>query len=580
MAAAIGNRAPVATGRAALSHGRTLGERKKKRTPAAAMGLASENALLGALVDDLTRKLAEKKLAESPAEVEQLREQLRETEDVLLAKHEECQQAHAALRERDEALLPERQLHMSLKTHLEQFCATADVTEHVLRDEVAHLEQLYIAEYDDGYNARLRRANEDALQGMREAQAECKWLHEQLQSLLRESELSGKGSCTGTALRLQLAAGGPKRSSHASAACASVEATTGAEQPGGGGMRGGGGMGGSGGCGDGGVMVANNASKVEHSSGANVNSVRTAYVRAVQRCHELQLHAARTAESDAALRPELLRCRERIASLQSEVHSLRAQARRSVATPAKAAAAATVMVEEVDGVMDTPSGGQGLCMTPPSPAELVAPPPPSAPSAAAPAPAPRGTPGGGGAVRCAHKTPLPQAQRRAQAHESSSGGAAVAEVASLRSELARAHAKIGGLERAMERRECEHQADLDALYAAQREVEGTHRTLMSERAWVQSLDEMRLDDISTIMQARCGPRHLCLGPASARCARPYVAALHPLSHSVHGVCVRVRSWRCGLRSGKIASSSRFAPSPEPTLCAALPWQEEEPNHPA
>ena len=66
-------------------------------------------------------------------------------------------------------------------------------------------------------------------------------------------------------------------------------------------------------------------------------AMRTAYVRAVQRCHELQLHSARTAEAEAALRPELARACERIAALQGEVNALRvAQAARTTRAPAVA----------------------------------------------------------------------------------------------------------------------------------------------------------------------------------------------------------------------------------------------------
>ena len=84
--------------------------------------------------------------------------------------------------------------------------------------------------------------------------------------------------------------------------------------------------------------------------------------------------------------------------------------------------------------------------------------------------------------------------------EEASAASARAEVAALRTELARANAHIGALERALERRESEHRNDLDALERAEREAAASHRTLMSERSWVQSLDEMRLDDLSTIMQ--------------------------------------------------------------------------------
>ena len=70
----------------------------------------------------------------------------------------------------------------------------------------------------------------------------------------------------------------------------------------------------------------------------------------------------------------------------------------------------------------------------------------------------------------------------------------------MRAELGRSQAQVAALERALERRQAEHQADLAALTAAQREATETHRVLQSERAWVKSLDEMRLDDLRTIQQ--------------------------------------------------------------------------------
>ena len=92
----------------------------------------------------------------------------------------------------------------------------------------------------------------------------------------------------------------------------------------------------------------------------------------------------------------------------------------------------------------------------------------------------------------------------------------------------------------MERREVEHQADLDALYAAQREAEGTHRTLMSERAWLQSLDEMRLDDLSTIMQARgiIPGTHIPIDQTHINCMRIKAASCLDLTvHAALSHCV-------------------------------------------
>lgn len=44
------------------------------------------------------------------------------------------------------------------------------------------------------------------------------------------------------------------------------------------------------------------------------------------------------------------------------------------------------------------------------------------------------------------------------------------------------------------------QEDLEALVCAQRDAADSARVLSSERAWVRSLDQMRLDDLTTITQ--------------------------------------------------------------------------------
>lgn len=471
--------------------------------------LADENTLLGAIIDDMQRKLSDHQQLES--EVNELRAQLKQTEDALLDMHAEDKQLRERASHLDAALQPERKLRLALQHRVKCQAAEADATERVLADELATLERQWLAETDEGYASSLKIAAEEAIAGMHEAQAECKWLHEQLQAALKADATGGDGSGS-AALRMQLASSlapacspaaaalpaGSSSSIRSSREAHGLDAATSARP-----------------AVDGTAALVAVDPLQAGAGGSNAHALRTAYVRAVQRCHELQLHSARSAESDANLRPELLRCRERIVELQHEADDLRTQLRRAAASRSECGGGG------YGGGHGGGHGGEnasprGVCMTPPSPAEPVAPPPTSALAPPQFSQGSRGGPdaprtgGSGGRGSTAHsssggargstacstsyRAPPPVTPREASA------ASARAEAAALRTELARANAHIGALERALERRESEHRNDLDALERAEREAAASHRTLMSERSWVQSLDEMRLDDLSTIMQ--------------------------------------------------------------------------------
>ena len=438
--------------------------RKQHKESAELSAALAENALLGRLIDELQKQ--------QPKESDSaMTKKMRETEDALLDMHQECQLMRTALREKDAALVATQRD----RAQLQQAVRMQAATEAVLVAEIAGAE----AAFDDEKRRShaFSQGGEEAIRGMRIAEKECRWLHEQMQT----------------------ATGGSSSA------------------------RGGG--------------------------AGSMPAMRTAYVRAVQRCHELQLHSARTAEAEAALRPELARACERIAALQGEVNALRvAQAARTTRAPAVAIEApssakaappapaattsssttpsglatlqpghsrlnATPAAASEGGFVSPPlrthelgfnrpirSGGASWCGSVKMVAEADAPPPPrstrSGPgnsgSAGRMSLGGAGTPGSAGTGQ-----PVRDSPRCGHGGAPSASGA-VSETAALRGELSRAHAQIGELERLLERRQVEHQSDLEALGTAQREAAASQRTLLSERAWVAELDEMRIDDIATI----------------------------------------------------------------------------------
>lgn len=68
----------------------------------------------------------------------------------------------------------------------------------------------------------------------------------------------------------------------------------------------------------------------------------------------------------------------------------------------------------------------------------------------------------------------------------------------LRTAVGRLRSQVADLESEQARRRLAHQADLEALCAAHKDAANSARTLRSERAWLASLDEMRVTDLQTI----------------------------------------------------------------------------------
>jgi hypothetical protein len=444
-----------------------------------AAALAAENTMLGAIIDDLQRARPEADCAA----VGHIQQQLRQTEDALLDMHEESRQMRASFHEQSEALQAvrrslgeERRATLLLQQRVHRLSSERAAAERVLTEELAQLERLWLAETNEGYATRLREAADDAVRCMHEAQSECRWLYSQLQAVLMEAPAGG------AALRVQLASPPQAIATPAAPGSASSQHS--------GGSRGG----------------ASVTSADLANADPSADAMRSAYVRAVQRCHELQLHAARAAEADATLRPELLRAFGRIAQLQAEVDSLRR---------ADGSAHATISPPTLDLLAADAAAAEGV----PSlhHQQATSGKSPSAPAVASSV----------SAQEQPQKSPLQPMQQQQQQQQllrggvtrspagamgaagskprigtpGSGGGASAAaarETAGLRAELSRARAQVVSLERALEKRETEHKGDLDALCAAQRDAADSHRTLQSERAWVRALDQMRLDDMATI----------------------------------------------------------------------------------
>ena len=415
----------------------------------AGASLAAENAVLGSIVEDLQLQITQQR--EGAGEIAELQSTLRQTEDALLDMHDECKtvrashaQAAEALKVAQRSLGEERKARIVVQQQLRHAGSVQAVTERTMAEEVALLEREWLRETDSGFATQLREAAEDAVKGMHEAQAECRWLYEQLQTLL---------------------AGG----TIAPAARAAAEHPR-FPPP----------------------VPAGPAVATSGESAHSLDAMRGAYTKAVQRCHQLQVHAASADELDAPRRAELVAARERIAALQAELDVVRSQARRAAGSPA---------------VGGSGAGAEGapLARAPPLLEELapdaITPPPlreisqraahaAAAASFATPAGGAKAAAGGRG-VRLGASSASPPPSALAAAHS---------EAASLRSELGRARSQCAALERALESRQAEHQADLASLCAAQREAADTRRVLASERAWVAALDEMRLDDLRTIQQ--------------------------------------------------------------------------------
>ena len=430
---------------------------------------------------------------------------LRQTEDALLDMHEECKVAKAALQIERDALRQTHQSSLVLQQHVRNQTRERAACERVLLLEVATLEREWEREMREGHSARLHAAAGEAVRGMHEAQAECRWLHDQLQAVLRDADESGGARGVGgggvgvgggvgrggDGVGTGCAGRGASRGDHGtrSVALALREAT------------------GGGGGGGGGAGAATDADE------GGTASMRADFVRAVQRCHELQNHVAAVAEHDASVRPRLLRAHERIVAQQLEIDKLREALRvraragvrpapervashgaraslhgaSAVATPAPSSSRGWASAA-ADGWQ---AGGGGAGRAPP--AELTSPPLAGGPATTNTTPggvgswtgAPRGAcsrPAGarpsdpsewrsglGSASGRGLSTPGPPATTR----YASTGAPTEAE--GLRGELARAHAQIERLEAELLERTKAHQSDLDEVSSHEPRGDGEDR---------------------------------------------------------------------------------------------------------
>ena len=254
--------------------------------PAAA--LVEENRLLGDIVEDLRRGAASVAVgAGSP--------QLRATEEALLDMHHECQSVRHALRKQADALqralqqlAAERRAHAAERAGWRQL----RVGEHVLRGELAALER---REGDGALHlqsevTRLREAAGEAVTGMREAQEECRWLHEQLRACLDDP------SAAVGALRRQLTSLSVPPPPAAAAAPATAP-----------------------------LPRATDVAAHRRAGEGALYAMRCSagYVQAVNRVHELQRHFARLCEHQGTLRPQLADALERLAAQRLDNDALR-----------------------------------------------------------------------------------------------------------------------------------------------------------------------------------------------------------------------------------------------------------------
>ena len=490
--------------------------------PATTSSLLEENALLGSIIDDLRKQGGGQ---------QDLEQKLRATEDALLDMHAECKATRSELRAEQDALrkaraaLDEGRRGMAmLQGRLRVEAAAHRVTQCVLIAEVARLERQWVGALDRGYASRLREAAETAVRGMHDAQAECRFLHEQLQSLLRDG---GGGSSARVA---------------AAAAAAVPGSSEGAAGP-------------RDGAASGSMLQPHQSAATSPREGEGSSPIReseemrTQYVLSVQRCHQLQVHLARVADEGEELRPQLARALERVSTLQAEVDRLRTEReerrRRAAGLPPPS-------------LLPVPSAtaARGLtpgCATPSLPRDTAAasfaaaaatdeehrpfvsvwtqPPPPPPPILAEelspPLHAPfmhsslaalggshgrdagarasrRGSGGSGGGLRGGGGgggDGGPAAMSNAvSSPPSAHARVPLNDAAALRGAVVQLRAQLSELEQELAHRRAAHQADLEALCRAHADAAASARTLRSERAWVSSLDEMRISDLKTIAQ--------------------------------------------------------------------------------
>ena len=218
--------------------------------------------------------------------------------------------------------------------------------------------------------------------------------------------------------------------------------------------------------------MAEGAAAARQGDGA-VQLMRRGYVKAVERCHELQRHVALLADQDGRLRPQLVDALERLAGVQQLNHELEAEIARMRSGGAQDAAAAPWGFASRE--IDLNRGAAELWRV----GEAGA----------------GGFRGGGGG-------------RVGGISGSGSGGASgeeasasvLVECCALRAGLASTHAQLSSLTKQLASKEAAHQSDQAALVDAQRAACDSVRALQAEGEWVRALDEMRLQDLATIQQ--------------------------------------------------------------------------------
>jgi len=472
--------------------------------------LRAENLLLGAIVDDLRSRCVSQEAAVAAAAASPPKppQALRETEDALLDMHQECKLARQALRRQTEVLQrTQAQLTDARRAAARQHEAAAaklaqcGAAEHALMLEIAALEREVTggpSSLERARTAELERTARDAVQGMQAAQRECRWLHEQLCACVQQQQQADALSATAVsgALRAEMMSATPGTSGRALLS---------EPQPAHGGDGGGGGGGGGGGS----LLAAVGSSGGGGGhEGAAMHAMRSGYVKAVERCHELHRHVAMLAEQDGRLRPQLAQALERVATTQQQIDELQrenALLRRSGGGGGGDGGGMGVGMG--DGGGGGRSGGWGasvaasphaaLRQTAADVAHAV-----RSGALASGAGAGIGADDGGGGVFGGGGGGGGGAVGAGGGGGGGGGGGAslMLECCALRAALATAEAQLLAAEKQLARRQAEHSADQLAMVEAQRAAADAVRALQAESEWVRALDEMRLHDMHSIQQ--------------------------------------------------------------------------------
>ena len=464
--------------------------------------LRAENLLLGAIVDDLRSRCVSQEAAAaaaataSPAKPPQA---LRETEDALLDMHQECKLARQALRRQTEVLQrTQAQLTDARRAAARQHEASAtklaqnSAAEHALVLEIAALERELAggpSSLERARAAELERTARDAVQGMQAAQRECRWLHEQLCACVQQQADAPASAAVSGALRAEMASATPGTNGRA------LPSET---QPAHGGADGGGGGGGSA------SFVAASSSAGGHE-GAAMHAMRSGYVKAVERCHELHRHVAMLSEQDGRLRPQLAQALERVATMQQQIDELQ----RENALLRRGGGGAGDSGGPGGGTSGNGggSGGWGASVAASPHAALRQTANDVAHAVRTGALASGAGAGigaevglGGGCGGCGGAGSGSGSVVGAGGGGGGGEASLMLECCALRAALATAEAQLLAAEKQLARKQAEHSADQHAMVEAQRAAADAVRALQAESEWVRALDEMRLQDMHAIQQ--------------------------------------------------------------------------------